>query len=229
MQLGNEVYQQLIRLAEITDLYIFSGVIRNFFLKKKGLRDIDIVLGKTIDVENFFAGCHISKNSFGGYKIYYGQTAIDLWYLNDTWALRQQPHLDFEIEKYIPGTAFFNFSAIIYSFNEARFYANHQFLRFLQNKKIDIVHEPNANLPLCVINTLYYEDKFSLRVADRMKRHILNIYKKQKFEYKAVQEKHFGSVLYSDEQINKRMSEYATALASEKKSRRRNILPLLQY
>jgi hypothetical protein len=206
-------YDLLEELSRETDVYIFSGVIRNFFLKKTGFRDLDIVLKDEIDVHHFFRDYKIVQNSFGGFKIYGRDIVIDMWFLNNTWAFKHQPLLYFDINQYlIPGTAFFNFSAIIYSFREEKFYASQKFLQFLRDKTIDLVYEPNANYSLCVINTFYYQDKYGLKVSDRLKKHVIFLYKELKTDYRTVQQKHFGSVIYSEEDIINRLEEYVKSL-----------------
>jgi hypothetical protein len=217
--LNHNIYEAIDRLSVATDVYIFSGVIRNFFLKVSDYRDLDIVLADDIDVRNYFENSRIRQNSFGGFKIYSNDTSIDLWTVNKTWAFKHQSTFQFQLKELMPSTAFFNFSAIIYSFRERKFYASYRFCQFLRDKKIDLVYEPNANLPLCVVNTFYYEDKLGLKVAARMKRHILNLHKSLHAEYRTVQEKHFGKILYSDSDILQKLAGYSYSLEAERKRR----------
>ncbi len=217
--LNHNVYEALDHLSVVTDVYIFSGVIRNFFLKVSDYRDLDIVLGDDVDVQDYFENSRIRQNSFGGFKIYSDDTSIDLWTLNKTWAFKHQSSFQFQLKELMPSTAFFNFSAIIYSFRESKFYASNRFCQFLRDKKIDLVYEPNANLPLCVVNTFYYEDKLGLKVAARMKRHILSLHKRLHTEYRTVQEKHFGKILYSDNDILQKLAGYSCSLEAERKRR----------
>ena len=191
-----------------TRIFIFSGIIRNYFLGIKNNRDIDIILEGEIDVYSFFKGFEIKQNSFGGFKININNTVIDLWYLKDTWALKKNPVLDFGLEKQIPYTAFFNFSAIVYSFNDKEFYYTKDFLRFLRDKQIDVVHKPNANYHLCVVNTIYYSDKYQLKVSDNLKRYTIKLFDKLHKNYEQVQIKHFGNILYSNSEIEARIKTY---------------------
>jgi len=208
LRLGEELFNNLSKLSEYTKIYIFSGVIRNFFLKAREFRDIDIVLTDVVDIQKIFCDYEIKRNSFGGYKIFKENEVIDLWYVGNTWGLKFQKHLDFnlDLDRFIPGTSFFNFSSIVFSFNEQRFYCTNHFVRFLQQKKIDIVFEPNANYALCILNTIYYSDKFRLGVAEKLKKHIRYLHKFKTFkEYEAVQLKHFGTVLYSNEEVERKI------------------------
>lgn len=207
-RLGFELFKNLVALSTHSTIYIFSGVIRNFFLRVKEFRDIDIVLTEEVDIENVFNGYDIKKNSFGGFKISKGEEVIDLWYVKNTWGLKFSKPLEFNegLEKFIPYTAFFNFSSIVFSFNEKKFYYTAQFLRFLQYKKIDMVFEPNANYALCVLNTIYYCEKYRLGISPKLKRHIRYLHKYLTArEYEAMQLKHFGRKLYSDDEIENKI------------------------
>ena len=178
-----EVYDFLLRLSEITDVYIFSGVIRNFFLQKEEIRDLDIVIKDDVDIESVVNNSiSLKHNSFGGYKINMSEINIDLWTLEKTWAVQYQKRLELDDEvdnlhRFIPSTAFFNFSAILFSLNEKKFYYKNDFLSFLSNREINYVYIPNANYSLCVVNSLYYADKYKLKIADKLKRFLIQLYK----------------------------------------------------
>lgn len=206
-----EVYGFLLKLSEKTNLYIFSGVIRNFFLGINDVRDLDVVIEQNIDIKDLFGNDFpIRLNSFGGYKIDINNVNVDLWLLEKTWAIQYQKRLDIELDslhKFIPSTAFFNFSAILYSFNEHKFYYKNDFLRFIRDKEINYVYKPNANYSLCVVNSLYYADKYNLKIAGKLKRFLIQLYK-TKLNYTDIQLKHFGEILYTDEEIKQRISNF---------------------
>jgi len=165
------------------------------------MRDIDMVLRDQIDIKPFFENGRIRKNSFGGFKIITRNVKVDLWYLENTWAIKHQRPINFELHDYIPYTAFFNFSAIAYSFNERRFIYTKDFLRFLRDKKIDFVYKPNFNNTLCIVNSIYYSERFNLKISDRLKRYIIELHKSGFRDYESAQKKHFGNVLYSNQDI----------------------------
>lgn len=212
MTLDKGVFELIHKLSETTQVYIFSGIIRNFFLKIKDNRDVDIFIDGIIDIEPLIKIYNFRRNSFGGYKITIENTNVDLWFLKDTWTLSKlQSVLDLELAKYIPNTAFFNFSSIMFSFNEAKFYYTKYFASFLQNKKINFVYEPNANYALCVVNSLYYSDKFKLPLADKLKNHLKHLHKTNANRYEDIQLKHFGKIHYTNKVINNRITELKTA------------------
>ena len=71
-----------------TDIYIFSGVIRNFLLGYLENRDIDFVIKEPIKIPQvLLKKFKISINKLGGLKIYTSGVTIDVWELNKTWGL----------------------------------------------------------------------------------------------------------------------------------------------
>jgi hypothetical protein len=206
--LDKEVFSFLIELSKLDNLYLFSGIIRNYFLGVKEVRDVDIMIDTSRNISGFVSKFKYRKNSYGGYKIFINDTIVDLWYMKDTWALHNsQKVFDFEVEKYIPNTAFFNFSSILFSFDENNFIFTKYFLRFLRDKKIDYVFEPNANYALCVVNSFYYKDKLKLAFTDKLKDYLLKLDKKYSSDYENVQVKHFGEIIYSKTEIQKEIDE----------------------
>lgn len=204
--LDKSVFKLLTNLSITHKVYIFSGIIRNYFLKKTDFRDVDVFIDGENDIENLIKYFQYRKNSFGGYKITINNTNIDLWFLHDTWALNNsQGVMAFELEKYIPTTAFFNFSSIIFSFNENKFYYTIYFQRFLRDRKIDLVFKPNANNALCVVNSFYYSDKFKLKLGEELKKHLKLLHKTNADKYEETQLKHFGKIYYSKEIIGNKI------------------------
>lgn len=218
--LDKSVFEIIENISKQTNLYIFSGIIRNYFLGIKEMRDIDIVLEDPINIEVFFSKHKTRKNSFGGYKIFIGKTRVDLWYLHNTWAIKyQKKMIDIPLEKYIPYTAFFNFSAIIFSFNENKFYNHNAFLAFLRDKEINFLFEPNANTSLCIVNTFYYSDKYKLKVSNKLMRYVIKMHKSGMRNYELIQKKHFGKILYTRKDIEQRILNLSKNLAAYKRKR----------
>jgi hypothetical protein len=204
--LEDDVYEFLLKLARNTPVYVFSGIIRNFFLNNNEVRDLDLVIEDNVNIVELFHDFEIKRNSFGGYKIVVGNTNVDLWHLENTWAINYQLMLPYELYRYIPSTAFFNFSAVIFNFNERKFLCNNPFLSFLNTKKINYVYKPNANYALCVVNSLYYVDKYNLGIEDKLVRYLKELRKKN-LDYSEIQIKHFGKIIYSDELIKARIDK----------------------
>lgn len=191
--------------ANVTDLYIFSGVIRNFFLGIDEARDLDFVVEDVSKITRIINKYQFRKNSFGGYKIVINDLNIDLWEVKDTWAFEYQNQINYQLYKAIPNTSFFNFSSIIYHFNKKKFIFNDDFLRFLRDKCLDISYSPNPNYELCLINTLYYSEKYELRVSSKLKKFIKDYYYQIDSNFPDIQRKHFGKVLFSTEEIKNKI------------------------
>jgi hypothetical protein len=203
-----KVMSFLDELSSKCDVYIFSGVIRNYFLNVISSRDIDIVFEGSIDVETLLNGFDWVKNSFGGYKIKINDVSVDMWQLQDTWALSYQKTIDYDLAKFIPNTAFFNFASIVYSYNGNRFYHTPDFAKFLRDREIDITYYPNANIPLCVVNSFYYADKLGLPLGEKLMKYIRHKFKVESEEYSAVQLKHFGRILFTNQDMAARIEKW---------------------
>lgn len=199
--------EKLEELQLKTDVIIFSGVIRNFFLENKEIRDIDLVLKEKIDVEALFKDYIFNRNSFGGYKIFFNDLKIDLWFLEDTWAFQNQKNLGFELDRYIPSTSFFNFSSICFLWKERKFIYTKDFIRFLKYKKIDVVYKPNSNYALCVVNSIYYSTRYNLKISENLKDYLKYLHNSGTLTYDNIQIIHFGRILYTDKEIDEFINE----------------------
>lgn len=200
-RLNPQAFLFLNDLSFITDVLIFSGITRDFFLNKYlDIRDLDLVVynyDERLDV--FCRKFKYSLNSFGGYKIDIDGFQIDLWKLEDTWAIRNAkvPRQLFN-DYLLPQTSFFNFSSIVYDYSKKNFIFSHDFLTFLSNKKIDLVLEDNPQPQLCIVNAIYYKNKLNLELAYNLKRYIvMNFDRYTKEDYRYIQIKHFKSQPFS--------------------------------
>lgn len=208
--LKDDVKKALNEVQYHTKVYLFSGLIRNFFLNVSEYRDIDIVLEKEVDIKAIFGDWKIEKNSFGGYKIFFDSGVMDLWFMKNTWAFQHSANtLSFQIEENIPNTAFFNFSSVVYCINRKEFHYTMHFLEFLKTKTIDFVERANANHGLCIVNTFYYSKKFNLRISSRLLTLLREFHNQSSIDYKYVQIKHFGKVLFTESEIEMNLLEPA--------------------
>ena len=200
-KLGTQVFSFLIELSSFSEVLIFSGIIRNYFIRYKGeIRDFDIVV-KTDDdilIENFLNKFDFKKNSFGGYKVQVGHLTIDIWHLEKTWAYSKQKVTPELFKDYsLPDTAFFNFSSIVFDLENQKFIFNSNFKRFVETKEIDLVLEENPMPQLCIVNTIYYKQKFRLSVSEKLQKYcLINFDKYSEEEYQNVQIKHFNEIKF---------------------------------
>jgi hypothetical protein len=205
--LDKEIIQILSTLSGGTKAYIFSGIIRDYFLRRdQKIRDVDVVVESEDILQPILKTFEYKKNSYGGYKIKTESVDIDLWSIQKTWALNNvQATLNFELAKYIPTTSFFNFSAVLYSLNDKQFYYSKHFLNFLRDKKIDVVFEPNANYQLCIVNSFYYSDRYKMKLSEQLKKLIKKLFNREDKEFSKIQQKHFGRIIYSNDEIERRV------------------------
>jgi hypothetical protein len=183
-------------------VYIFSGVIRDFFLDIDDMpRDVDIVLsGKSID--NVLSDGLKVVNQFGGAKVQKNGLTIDVWCLPLTWGIRRKKVHSTPDELIL--TSFFNFSSIVYDYKKNQFIVGDAFLDFMNNRTLDYVYSDNPYPDLCVVNTIYYSQKMNCGISERLKRWIYQHEVGTLFhDYEGVQKKHFGKVLYDNQMVEK--------------------------
>lgn len=65
---------------------------------------------------------------------------------------------------------------------------------------MDVVYTENPNIPLCLVNILYYHLKNGYHVSMGLARWIQQNYSKE-LKFEKVQKKHFGQILYGDDYI----------------------------
>lgn len=199
-RLGVEILDFLKELSKISEVLIFSGIIRNFFINTYGpARDLDLVVDGNKNSVGIFLDKFLSvRNSFGGYKITVGSVKVDIWHIEDTWAYSNSK-VDFELfqDYNLPNTAFFNFSSVVFDFNNSEFIPSTSFNHFLDTKELDMVLEDNPMPQLCIVNTIYYMTKFNLNVSFKLKNYCLQYFDKfSEEDFNEVQVKHFNEVKY---------------------------------
>lgn len=201
--LDDESWKLLNALASHEQVYVLSGIIRDFLTGEyEGVRDFDCVLVhgniKDVDIIQFLRKSERKVNSFGGIKIKRPGEVIDIWRMADTWGIKKQ--------NIAPSTTalldsvFFNFSAILYDFNNKKFIFNERFCQFLRTKTMDIVYPENPNIPLCLVNVLYYHLRYGYNVSLKLAKWIKQHYSKGD-DLEEVQIKHFGYLLFANDYI----------------------------
>ena len=201
--LDDESWKLLNALASHEQVYVLSGIIRDFLTGEyEGVRDFDCVLVhgniKDVDIIQFLRKSERKVNSFGGIKIKRPGEVIDIWRMADTWGIKKQ--------NIAPSTTalldsvFFNFSAILYDFNNKKFIFNERFCQFLRTKTMDIVYPENPNIPLCLVNVLYYHLRYGYNVSLKLEKWIKQHYTKGD-DLEEVQIKNFGYLLFANDYI----------------------------
>lgn len=196
------------RLIEIisskTNIYVFSGIIRNYFLDIPSCRDLDFVIEDNTKVDIFKEatdlGLKVGVNSYNGMKILLKTFSVDIWTLKDTYTIKKRklkPNPQTLIK-----TSFFNFQSIVFDYNKEEFIYGKEFENFYNNRIMTVVNEDNPNIPLCIANTIHYADKYSFGIDYNLCKWIVDHYS-DKYHYRGVQLHHFEEIKYNDETIKK--------------------------
>lgn len=201
---GTKVVEQLDKWSKETEVLIFSGVIRDFFLERvSSFRDLDVVLSE-LNSESFVDGAMIMYNQFGGVKMIIGDRKVDVWQLKDTWGLKRKGMLPFPFS--LLDTSFYNFSAIVYNYNEECFYFDKSFVDFLAYKSLDIVLEDNPLPELCIVNSIWYVKSLNLKLSKKLKSWMVSHYD-ETFDYVPIQKKHFGHRKFTNDEIKNEINK----------------------
>lgn len=204
--LDEEVLNLIYKLEEYSSVYLFSGIIRDFFVSpNNSFRDIDLIYDtdNNLVIEELFLDYKFNKNSFGGYKILINNYTVDIWNLKDTWGLKKgQLTFEFNYLNKLPDTAFFNFSSIVYSLNENSFIIGKPFLNFLQRKEIDLVMEENPFPELCVINTIYFKKRLNFKLSNKLIDYITNQIEQVRIsDLFYIQIKHYNKIIFYEDDL----------------------------
>lgn len=205
--LDDDSFEVLKSISKDSEVFIFCGIIRDYFLKRFGhIRDFDFVFKNRIKLNNSQReyvkekSVGIKKNSFKGFKLH-SQNGfdVDFWQLNHTWGIIHKG-IEFPTPNSLIDCVFFNFSAIAFDFNKHKFIYNEHFVNFLHSRTIDIVYEENSNIPLCLFNLFYYPKLLRLKISTKarqwIKRHL-----NENVDFEKVQQKHLGRISYSQQEV----------------------------
>lgn len=207
--LSEEMVDLLNIISLKTEVYVFSGMIRNFFLGESCFRDLDIVVGDVDCVlETIWEiddNVGVAFNNFGGLKLKIQNLTIDLWKLDKTWGIKKE---GMELSPYsLIKTAFFNFSAIVFDYNNECFYYENAFVEFLETRMMHVVYERNPNIPLCIVNSYYYRETYGFGLSLKLCFWIFLNYKslvrddKNESNFNSVQIKHFHRIIVTYDKL----------------------------
>lgn len=197
--LGDIYYSLLEDFSKDVDVFIFSGIIRDYILDVQSKpRDIDFTFrGKPrrkwgkIAIENF----DVIENRFGGFKLL-GRDSIDcdVWDIENTYGIIHRSHNPQPND--LLDSVFFNFTSIVYDFNSEKFIYDLRFIKFLETMKMEVVNEQNLDTELCFVNIYHNYKQYGLEPG-------LSVIKWAKENYddslwfEDVQHRHFHKELYS--------------------------------
>ena len=196
-------------LTKQTHVYIFSGVIKNFLLGFLEHRDLDLVVSHKHKLK-FHIGkllslglSEIRRNKFNGVKLVLDHMEVDIWRIEDTMGIVDMQLLS--TPENLLKTCFFNFSSIVYDYNESKFIYGEDFCKFLLTRELDVVYEENPFVESCIVSTFYYAEKYELSVSKKLCNWIRTHYE-EGMDFQKVQLKRFGKSYLSNEVISKIVS-----------------------
>ena len=167
--------------SEYNTLYLFSGIIRDYFINKNrltkdksliiiNLKDLDFVTFDKINEERLPFG--YTKNHFNGYKFEDNGIKIDFWQSKNTWALKHYKK-DVTIESLVQ-SPFFNFNSVLYDLKEKKFIYDDVFEKFIKDGVADIRVWNNPCKELQVYKIMECINEKNLRVTDRIISYLKN-------------------------------------------------------
>ena len=189
-------------VSEQVPLYVFSGIIRNFLLGYLNNRDLDFVAVDSNKIKipiSLLKNVSISKNKFNGYKLVYNGLTIDWWDVERTWGILKE-RMKGTVYSLL-NTAFFNFSAIVYDYNNRRFLISDDFCDFLSTRTMEIVYAKNPRIDTCIINALYYADHYEFAIGNSLRKWIVKNYN-ENLDFERAQMSRFQKVIYPNEMIH---------------------------
>lgn len=207
------------RLISTAECYIFGGVILDIISGSKTHRDIDVTVIKlnneVLDLIEEFNGV---RNSFGGYKISIDDMIFDIWEMSQTWLVKKNNTLNFDLINFLPSTVFFNSQAVLFSMNTNELFYNKSFLNFLYKKKIEITNPDNPFPELCIIKSYEYYLKGFL-LTPKLKDYLIKYYPLKKNLLDKIQLKHYNKIIYKIDSIDFFISNLYTYKKERKKEK----------
>lgn len=126
---------------------VFGGMLRDLLLYgEEGFKsDIDLVVaGNQEDLHSALHRFSPERTAFGGYRLTYKHSKIDIWCLRDTWAFREGLVTGSGFHDLLK-TTFFNWDAIVYLVDDGQFLFGDTYIDSIAERILDINLEPNPN------------------------------------------------------------------------------------
>lgn len=209
---SDEEVKLINKLLGETDLFIFGGIIKDFLMAIKEKKRFSEITYKDIDlvatnlqneVKDFLTDYSIRVNVFGGFKLKVNNKDYDLWELENTWAIKEYPQFNFDLEKYLPKTSFFNCTAILYSIKKNEFIFDKQnYEQFYVKNELDIVFESNPYPALCIVKTYDYYCQHEIQIAKDLRDFVLKKYRIEEDKLEQIQKDYYGEIKYAKKDLD---------------------------
>lgn len=158
---------------------IFGGVLRDLtiFGPSEVPRDIDVVVDvRHAELDGVFSDLISSRNRFGGLRLKSTDLHIDIWALENTWALRREP-TEYPSFDRLVRTTFLNVEAIAADVlpkrGKKRTIYSAGFFESIRNRMLDISFEPNPYPQLCIVRSLITALRLNWLVSRRLASYIV--------------------------------------------------------
>lgn len=178
---------------------IFGGFVRDYLYKQKhNFRDIDIV----VDIDNnslkklinkYFTNATISINQYEGYKIHLKNVCVDIWSLQNTWAIKN----GYFPKEHLLKTVYLNIDAYGYELSSNSYIDNCDTKK--KPTEIDICFEINPNEELNLIRSIVLSKKYKINISNSLKIKIIKL-TNDKIKMKKIEKlqiDHYGKILIS--------------------------------
>ena len=167
----DEIRSFLDSIKSLGDVVIIGGMLRDLSISgREGFHsDIDLVIHASDKekLEYAFSKYEWTKNKFGGYRINTGRWPIDLWTFDSTWAFKEG-YVKGEDFKDLCKTTFFNWDAIVFELYSGQLHAADDYIKLINEKKLDINLQPNPNPLGNVIKIFRYYEKYGAVLSPRL-------------------------------------------------------------
>ena len=186
--LRNVIYDMLAEGA----VYIIGGYVRDT-LNGKESRDVDIVADIPAEKLSYILNdnkCEYDVNRFGGMKLLFSHTEVDIWNIHDNWAFRTNLVKINENDKLdsLAKGCFYNYDALV--LNIPKFHYNIRYYKdFLESGVLDTMQKQSiykSRNPMAeanMIRAIYIKKKFNCTYSEELCDYFLKIVLELKQEY----------------------------------------------
>lgn len=212
---AREIFNGLISAG---DIYLIGGVLREYkdHHSINDLRDIDII----VDVKNYhnwddtIRRYSIKTNRFGGSTLSCDDLIVDTWPLEQTWAYKQNLICCDPVNyfKMLTKTVFLNIDGIVYDW-QREIWNEEEYQCAMKLRVLDVVLPQNPLLCLNILRTFILQDRYQMKLSERLKQIILAEYNKAYSHsdfvdsLMAEQLRRYGKELVSRQGIEKKIHE----------------------
>lgn len=175
----DEIGALLDELLRVGDAAVIGGMLRDIALEgnKQFYSDVDVVVAceDSHSIERILSSqCFPwSKNKFGGYRVTLSKWKMDIWSLENTWAIKERLVGGGNFRDLVK-TTFFDWDAIVYEVGTGRIFAVDGYLENLGERRIGINLECNPNPVGNSVKALRYATKYGARFSESLAEYLGN-------------------------------------------------------